>query len=210
MKKRATIFSLLTILFIVVAFSSNCLNIKSNFTDFYESLTVKIPMIDARKKDVFSFDKLSNNDIWNWYKSDRLVEVDSNFYADYLAVIKEFATYEKYQTFYFSYIVDFHDEAKHLVLSQFIHNGDESNMYLVSFTNEGIVLNVFLIAKIEKSPDDLLKTRSELVKLNNLKTTKIFMVADNEKVYKDSVVSYFDRKNNKYIKTKVDSIRITF
>lgn len=83
-------------------------------------------------------------------------------------------------------------------------------MYLVSFTNEGIVLNVFLLAKIEKSPDDLLKTRSELVNLSNLKTTKIFMVADDAAVFKDSVVSYFNRKNNIFIKTKVDSVRIVF
>jgi hypothetical protein len=210
MKKGVITFSLLTILLIVVAFSNNCINSKSSFIDIYESLKVKIPVIDNKKSNLFSFDILSNNDIWNWYKSDDLVKVDSNFFVNYLTDVKEFATFKNYQTIYFNCIVDFNDDSKYLVLSQYVHNGDESNMYLVSFTNEGIVLNVFLLAKIEKSPDDLLKIRSELVNLSTMKTTKIFMVADDVAVFKDSVISYFDRKNNIFIKTKVDSVRIVF
>lgn len=210
MKKGAITFSLLTTLLFVVAFSNNCINSKSSFIDIYESLKVKIPVIDNKESNLFSFDSLSNNDIWNWNKSDDLLIVDSNFFTNYLADVKEFTTFKNYQTIYFNYIVDFNDDSKYLVLSQYIHNGDESNMYLVSFTNEGIVLNVFLLAKIEKSPDDLLKTRSELVNLSTLKTTEIFMVADDAAVFKDSVVSYFNRKNNIFIKTKVDSVRIVF
>jgi len=176
----------------------------------HESLKGKIPVIDNKNINHFSFEILSNNGIWSWYKSDDLVKVDSNFFLNYLTDVKEFATFKNYQTIYFNYIVDFNDDSKYLVLSQYIHNGDESNMYLVSFTNEGIVLNVFLLAKIEKSPDDLLKTRSELVNLNTMKTTKIFMVADDAVVFKDSVISYFDIKSNIFIKTKVDSVRIVF
>jgi hypothetical protein len=210
MKKRVITFSLLTTLLFVVTFSNNCINSKSSFIDIYELLKVKIPVIDNKESNLFSFDSLSNNDIWNWNKSDDLIIVDSIFFTKYLTDVKEFTTFKNYQTIYFTYIVDFNDDSKYLVFSQYIHNGDESNMYLVSFTNEGIVLNVFLLAKIEKSPDDLLKTRSELVNLSTLKTTKIFMVADDAAVFKDSVVSYFNRKNNIFIKTKVDSVRIVF
>jgi len=167
-------------------------------------------VINNKKSPLFGFDKLPNKDIWNWYKSDDLVKVDSNFFADYLANVKEFIAYKNYQTIYFNYIVDFNDDFKHIVFSQFIHNGDESNMYLISFTNEGRVLNVFLLAKIEKSPDDLLKMRSELINQSTFKTTKIFMVAEDAEIFKDSVVNYFERKDNGFIKTKVDSVRIVF
>lgn len=193
----------------IAAFSNNPLKSKSNFTEIYDSLKVKLKVIKI-KYYVFSFDKMFDGDIWNWYKSDNLYKVDSSFYTEYLCNEKELTIWKDYQTLYFTYIVDFNDEFKHLVISQFIHNGNESNMYLVNFSDKGKILGVFLLAKIEKSPDDLLKLSSELINLNLIKTTKIFMVADKNEIFKDSIIISFRRNNNEFIKTKIDSIRFTF
>jgi hypothetical protein len=213
MKNSMTFFSLSTSLFIVMVFSNLSLKSQSRFIDIFDSLKVKIPIIKSDHY-IFSFYKSYGKD--RWYRNEKnekkdLIILDNNFYTNYLSINDEFTIYRKdYQTFYLNCIVDFDDEFKHLVLSQYIHNGNESYIYLVSFRNDGIILNVFLLAKTAASPIDFLNISSELVNSKTVKRIKIYMDDSDSKTIKDSVVSWFDKNGNKFIKTKIDSIRIAF
>lgn len=207
MKRVKTILITFVALMIVVIFSNYCLKSNSDFIEVYNTLKNKLPTIKERNF-LFSTEQYFKGDHKNLKDQNNLIEVDSVFYLDYLSNINEFKLWDNYQTLYFTFLVDFNDSLKHIGILQVVHNGDISNIYLVTFTDKGSVLSIFLLAKVEKSPDDLLKLRSELYNYTSIKVTKVFFVASNGDVYKDSIVSCFDKINNNFIKVKEDSLRV--
>src|ERR1035437_3587204 len=86
----------------------------------------------------FDFKTIDNNNVWNWPHSRLVQEVDSNFYKRYLKTVKVFNQWNDYQDFYLVGSSQI-NEKKYFIIAQWIHNGDESNMYLIEFAQNGII-----------------------------------------------------------------------
>jgi hypothetical protein len=187
--------------------SFNSFERRSN-NDFGYRLDSIFSLLKDKNITSFNFENLRIGNVWNWPNSKHIVKADSSFYQSFLFGKTQFTMYSKdYQDIYFIGTTNF-DKKRYLVLGQWIHNGDESNMYLIEFNDENKISKLLLVAELFKGPDDYIHSYSKLTE-NSLTRIKISESTDSKNLAgysKDSITELFDLKDFKMM--KYDSLRV--
>jgi hypothetical protein len=94
------------------------------------------------------------------------------------------------------------------ILAQWIHNGDESNMYLLELDGIGSIKNFLKVASLFKSPDEKIICNSKIIadKLNRITVKWIADIDKISTVSKDSIIELIDLNNFKVVKS--DTIKV--
>jgi len=155
----------------------------------------------------FNFENFTKTNIWNWHSSKNIIKADAFFYKRFLMNKMEFSGYEEnYQDIYYLGITQI-GMIKYLIIGQWIHNDDESNMYLIDFDKYGVINKVFSIAGLYKGPDDYYNFYSHLKNniLVRITIKRSTLPKNQQMVIKDSIIEYFNAIDLKRL--KYDSIR---
>ncbi len=172
----------------------------------YDSLLNSLPEI---MKDTIGFENYSQSDLWDWSNSEKLVKLNRNFYSRYLSALSDFDLWDQYQNIFLGGIIRFEEDLVFLLVIQEVKSGDISNMYLLPVTRKGIVKEVFKIASLEKSPDDLLVLKSVLNKAgNSIESIKEFYFTDNSDLLMDSIKYYYQTEGYSFKLLSKDSLRV--
>jgi hypothetical protein len=149
-----------SLLLLLLTISCNNESKKNNFESQMDLLKLNIPTITENQN--FSFSEFSK-DIWNWHKSHKFIEIDSIIWIDYCNNPTPLGDYRyDYQTNYYYETIDLQDDFTNLIILQYIHNNNESYMYLLQFDKKGNRRKVFVLASIFKSPDEYEEIHSSI------------------------------------------------
>jgi hypothetical protein len=155
---------------LLLPISCNYKSKKSDFELKIDLLKQTIPTV--KEEQTYSFKDLSRN-VWEWYKSEKLIEIDSAFREDYVNKPKPIMYYgEKYQRNYCYNFFDSQEDCFNLIIVQYV-NANESSMYLLQFDKQGERKKIFVLASISKSPDDYEEVYS-LIQGNAITTYRYF------------------------------------
>jgi hypothetical protein len=197
----------LLILILFLSFLLSCKNgqqVKNTRIDKLDSIS---SFLSEKNIQSFDFKNLRPSDLWNWKDNPDLKKVDTGFYNEYLSNIEAFNTWDDYQDLYWLGTAQCRIK-NNLILAQWIHNGDESNMYLIGFDENGLNYKTLKVATLFKSPNDFIYTKSNIIdgRLKRV-TVKYFVDIDNKEIsFKDSIIENIDLENFNVIKS--DSIRL--
>jgi hypothetical protein len=166
-------FLLLTL--VIFALSCNSKPSENDFVQKIDSLQLKVQTIHENYN--FSFSDLSKN-VWEWQKSQAFVKIDSATWVTYFDKPNSLIDYRYgYQTNYIYKFLDLRDNFINIIVLQYIHNDNESYMYLIQFDKNGNRRKVYILASIFKSPDDFEVIHSA-VQGNKITTYKNYIDAE--------------------------------
>jgi hypothetical protein len=163
---------------------SNSCNNKSDFEQKIDTLRQTIPTVTGNQS--FSFEELSQ-DVWNWQNSHKFIEIDSATWFDNFNKPTQLGDYRyAYTTNYYYKEFDFKDSLFNLVVLQYVHNSNESYMYLVQFDRQGNRKNTLTLASIFKSPIDYEEIYSSIQE-NQITTYRYYNDMDKNIVKRDTM-----------------------
>ena len=175
--------SFLFALLFVLSYNGKTNKTKINsFESKIDSLKLFVPTISGNH--TFSFAELSENK-WEWQKSQNFIKIDSDLWVNYFDKPERLIGHGYYyQTNYYYKILDLQDNFINLIVLQYIHNDNESYMYLLQFDKQGNKFKSHILASIVKSPVDYEEVKST-IQGNEITTYKCYM--DEEIIKRDTI-----------------------
>jgi hypothetical protein len=155
---------------------------------------------------VNNFDLTSNIELSasHWKPLNPTRKVDTFFYKKVLQNDKILGHWNDYQELYYFGKVEYKTKI-YLVISQWVGNGDECNIFLIDFNDKGKINKIITVARQYKFPDEYNYLKSIIVE-GKLVRTSVNSFEDQERETKDSIVESFDLKD--FTRLNYDSIRI--
>ncbi len=144
---------------------------------------------------------------WKWYESGNYQILPDSFINKYFDQIKELKKWRGYQECTIDGFSSLNDSAHLLIVNNRILNGNEANKFLIKLDKNKSIEKVFLLAKIEKSIDDLFEIFS-VINNNEVLQTQIHTFIEGDRVITDSIVYNFNTNDFvNYQLIRQDSIR---
>lgn len=145
---------------------------------------------------------------WDWFQNQSLTVVPDSFIITYFNNISELQKWKGYQECSLEGYQILNDSSQLLIVNNRILNGNEANKYLIRIEKDRPIDKVFLLAKVEKSIDDIFEIYSFINNGKILQThTHIFI--DGDSIITDKIAYEFTTNDFIHFKSiKKDSIRI--
>jgi hypothetical protein len=159
----------------------------------------------------FSFSDFSKEGLWAWHKSDAIKKADSSFVIKNMSRFPTLSYNPSYQTLYDYCDIGLPAGLVGKVIIQRMHNNSEARIFLLyGGQEETRFTGIFLLAQIQKSPDDMLYISSKFTDPAHIERTSVYLFSDDVESYKDSVITKFLLKDKLFIVEDRDSTRLDY
>ena len=173
-----------------------------------ELTTLGVKQVSISKNFTVSFRDSTDKIDWEWYKHKTLGVLSDSFMTKFFNEIPELKRWRGYQECTIDGYHTLNDSTQLLIVNNRVLNGNEANKYLIRFDNVKSVEKVFLLAKVEKSIDDLFEIFS-VVNNGHILQTQTHIFIDEDSVITDKIVYEFKTRDFVYYEcVKKDSVRI--
>jgi hypothetical protein len=131
---------------------------------------LEVKKLEMNANHLISFRDSAGRVNWEWHKTSSIMVLPDFFSNKYFKHIDEFQNWSGYQECSTEGYFSLNDSSQLLIASNRILNGNEANKYLIKFNNDKPFTQVFLLAKIEKSIDDIFEVYSIINKTQIIQT----------------------------------------
>jgi hypothetical protein len=157
--------------------------------------------------DTFDLQKLFKADLW--YGAKQMKSVDSVFFEKNLLRFPEFSYNKNSKSVYYYCKPNLPPDIFGQTFIQRLHNHEEINIFLLYGEAVSSRLDkLVLLAKVQKAPDDFMTMSSHFLDPEHIESISVYVNADDNESYKDSVVSRFTFRDKVFTRSVEDSVRV--
>ncbi|MCT4640023.1 MAG: hypothetical protein N4A72_20170 [Bacteroidales bacterium] len=131
---------------------------------------------------------------WNCLELDKNDILSDSIIKKYFSNVDELKKWSGYQKCTIDGYSQIDDSTQIVFVTNKVLNGNEANKYLISFNIAKLNPKVFLLAKIEKSIDDLFEVYSE-INSDTIKQVQIYKFIEGDSIITDSIVYKYKTHN---------------